>query len=51
MEVKSADTGFMHSDGNRSTGTVDNSEVYNILKNNLDDFDQIKKALTGYLRQ
>lgn len=30
---------------------VDNSEVYNILKNNLDDFDLIKKALTGYLRQ
>lgn len=30
---------------------VDNAEVYNILKNNLDDFDLIKKALTGYLRQ
>ncbi|MBI5075309.1 MAG: DUF86 domain-containing protein [Nitrospirae bacterium] len=30
---------------------VDNSEVYNILKNNLNDFDLIKKALTGYLRQ
>ncbi len=30
---------------------LDNSEVYNILKNNLDDFDLIKKSLTGYLRQ
>lgn len=30
---------------------VDNSEVYNILKKNLDDFDLIKKALTGYLRK
>src|SRR3990172_1092295 len=28
---------------------VDNAEVYNILKNNLDDFDLIKKALKGYL--
>ena len=24
---------------------VDNKEVYNILKNNLDDFDAIKKSL------
>ena len=30
---------------------VDNSEVYNILKNNLDDFDLIKKTLIEYLRQ
>ena len=28
---------------------VDNTEVYNILKNNLDDFDFIKNALKGYL--
>ena len=28
---------------------VDNKEVYNILKNNLDDFDAIKKVLREYL--
>ena len=29
---------------------VDNAEVYSILKNNLEDFEVIKRALQGYLR-
>ena len=29
---------------------VDNAEVYSILRNNLEDFEVIKRALQGYLR-
>ncbi len=29
---------------------VDNAEVYGILKNNLEDFEAVKRALQGYLR-
>ncbi len=29
---------------------VDNAEVYSILKNNLEDFEAVKRALQGYLR-
>lgn len=29
---------------------VDNAEVYSILKNNLEDFEVIKRVLQGYLR-
>ena len=29
---------------------VDNAEVYSILKNNLEDFEVIKRTLQGYLR-
>lgn len=48
MGVKSNETVFRRE---QFYWKVDNSEAYNILKNNLDDFDLIKKALTGYLRQ